>query len=547
MKEINFHQNEQDNTIPKNCLWEMTQHEQKDLGESLKKSEAQMGIFDTHCDGFDYVKFEIGHKGLWENVRKISVSGKKAHIPSNGICIIDFREKVLSAKAKDIIMESRSGKESMALYDISDLIISHIEIRKRGTVLYYFDGRIWKQLDGWETLKIITSKYNFDWHRSIQRSKWKEILSNIQTQIDEFDELETMSEDYSKYVCFRNGVYSIENDTMLKHAPEYPFTSYFNFDFNPNQRGKAKYFEQYLESASDGDKRVAKRMLQWMAYSCSELPNVKKFALVLGEPNSGKSTFADIICHIVGEENAKGIDLNGVGRFSNSDVAGMKVVTCTDLRPDKLSSNAAEWLKIQTGNDLVHAEIKYVNGSFSYRSKIKFIFASNYNVDMFDSTLRDRALIIPMKHSLLPDEIDPYLTDHIVNELQYVFVQMFDALREFIKNGMQFEDIGELENYTPRSYLYGESSVSDFFRYRCYYAPDKKISRSELYQKYENFCMDNCYEKVSKTAFGKEFAMIVKSHNEIKNGKSSGVRYYKNIGISDVNCDDNSNFEFDDD
>lgn len=469
--------------------------------------------------------------------KSIVLYGEKARIPNNALYIVACCEKQLSMTSKSVIMDSVTGQEAKALYEISNIILDYVEFRKQGSILYYFDGIIWKPLDDWETLKRITVQYQFKWHQNLRMAKWKEVYSNITMRIDEYAELEDVTERYPTCVCFRNGVYSVMDDEMLEHDPEYPFTSYFNFDFDPSDRGEAKVFNQYLKSASDGDERIATRMLQWMAYCCSELPNLKKFALILGEPNSGKSTFADIICHIVGKENVKGVNLNSVDKFSHYDVVGMKIVTCTDLRPDKISSEVAEWLKMQTGNDMVQAAIKHQSKSFSYRSRIRYIFASNYRVDMFDKTLQDRALIIPMKHSLAHEEIDYNLANHIKAELQYVFVQMFDALREFISNDMRFESIGEYEKYIPKAYRYEQDSVSEFFQWRCRYSPGEKVSCDELYSSYRDYCKINCYEIKSKNPFCKAFKDIAESHNDIKEAKVKKVRGYKNIIVANDDFD----------
>jgi phage/plasmid-associated DNA primase len=313
-------------------------------------------------------------------------------------------------------------------------------------------------------------------------------------------------------------------DTLIPHSHEFPFISYIDFDFQPDDKGRSQVFDAYVDSASQGDSRIKKRLLQWMAYCTSNLPNLKKIALVMVEPNSGKSTYGNLIKDIVGEGNSSSFNFTGLSKFSHDAMFGKLLGLSTDMNGEKISAFASEWLKMQTGGDEVYAEIKHNSTGYSYVSRCRYIIASNYRPDFNDEALDDRMLIIPMPKSLSNGEINRNLLNDIKAELQYVFCELFEVLREFIADDMQFEDIGDWEFYKPQYYTNQESDVTSFFRLRCFFDETSKISRSDLYASYLCFCTDHGCKPKTKHSFYNKFKSIARE-NDITDDTNDGRKY----------------------
>lgn len=438
----------------------------------------------------------------------------------------DYRETKddnleLSNEAAELI--EQRGKHQKALSEIAQIIRDKLLLKKIGLRIYFYKHIIWQPLLSVSQLRSITFDF-LDYHRNLNESQWTEIFKILEGWIEDYENLSIDDRQIQSLVCFKNGVYDIINDQLYSHSPQFSFISFVNFEFEPSVRGKAKTFDAYIDSISQGNEHIKKRILQWMGYCVSNLPNLKKIALVIGEPNSGKSTYGNIIQTIIGPENSTAFSFDCLNRFSHDAVFGKLIGLSTDMSGQKISAFAAEWMKNQTGGDQVWAEVKHKSLGYSYVSKCKFIIASNYRPDFNDKALDERMLIIPMPKPLLENEINRNLLNDIKPELQYVFRQLFDVLQEFIENGMHFEEIGDWEFYKPQFHTHQESTISNFFKLRCFFEKESKLSRNDLYGSYCKFCQDHALDRESEYQFFRDFKLIAKEHH-IKDDTNDGRKY----------------------
>lgn len=435
------------------------------------------------------------------------------------------------------IIEER-GKQQEALSEIAEAIMKALHIKRVDTKPYFYKDITWKPLDAKSQLR--SAAYDFiPCHRSLNDSQWGEIYKIITSRIEECPVLELLDPTIHHMVCFKNGVYDVLEDKMLPHSHKYPFNTFIDFDFKPDRRNYSEIFNAYLDTSSQDNDHVKKRMLQFMGNCCSNIPPLKKIALVMGEPNSGKSTYGNIIKTIVGQANTESFDFEHLTRFSSYPFVGKMLGLSTDMSNKRVSESAASWLKKMTGGDTVLAEKKHGDG-FSYVSKCRFILASNYYPNFADKALEDRMLVIPLPTSLQEDEINRNLLEDIKNDMQAVLRQVMDELREFIIGRYEFEGIGELEFYKPSYYSNGETQASRFFYSRCYCEEGLKLTRDEIYTAFCAFCAENGMQAISKEAFEKQFKPITKEHGIRDDTNGSNGRRYKNLAISDTDVPDAS-------
>ena len=299
---------------------------------------------------------------------------------------------------------------------------------------------------------------------------------------------------YGKQALYFIGVYDVLEDKMLPHSHKYPFDTFI--DFKPDRRNYSKIFNAYLDTSSQDNDHVKKRMLQFMGNCCSNIPPLKKIALVMGEPNSGKSTYGNIIKKIVGQANTESFHFEHLTRFSSYPFVGKMLGLSTDMSNKRVSESAASWLKKMTGGDTVLAEKKHGDG-FSYVSKCRFIMASNYYPNFADKALEDRMLVIPLPKSLQEDEINRNLLEDIKNDMQAVLRQVMDELREFIIGRYEFEGGFKTAKEAEQSYRKYEAEYKK--AYRAYHAAS--IKNLDL-KEYLVFWMDEIYRaRVENTTY----------------------------------------------
>lgn len=464
--------------------------------------------------------------------------GKPIGIPNFGGGIQKPKEKKNFCKLSPMHMQiiEERGKQQEALSEIAEAIMKALHIKRVDRKPYFYKDIIWKPLDAKSQLRSAAYDY-ISCHRSLNDSQWGEIYKIITSRIEECPVLELLNPTIHHMVCFKNGVYDVLEDKMLPHSYKYPFDTFIDFNFEPDRRNYSEVFNAYLDTSSQDNAHVKKRMLQFMGNCCSNIPPLKKIALVMGDPNSGKSTYGNIIKTIVGQSNTESFDFEHLTRFSSYPFVGKMLGLSTDMSNKRVSESAASWLKKMTGGDTVLAEKKHGDG-FSYVSKCRFILASNYYPNFADKALEDRMLVIPLPKSLQDEEINRNLLEDIKSDMQAVLRQVMDELREFIIDGYEFEDIGELEFYKPSYYSNSETQSSRFFYSRCYCEEGAKLTRDEIYAAFCDFCEEEEMQAISKEAFEKQFKPITKEHGIRDDTNGNNGRRYKNLAIADVDAPD---------
>lgn len=519
--------------------------QQKDYEEMLFGRSRPMGEFpgvDAAMDG-DFPESAITFiERVYEDepdlLMDCEVSGELSG--NNGIDAISWEgfsvpdeQKMCGTKnglSKDSLtyLESRA-KHQIVLAEIADCIQGCLHLKRIGEQIFYYRSIVWKKLVDGENLRAVTNDI-LDVHDMLNRGQFAEIYNILKGRAHSFEVLDVGSVELQYKINFQNGVYDLRKDTMYPHSPDYAFISFIPHDFHVGNPSNGSVFESYLESISLGNCAVRKRILQWIAYSVSNLPNIKKIALLLGERDSGKTTLALLISMIVGQENVQSFSFDSITRFSNDAMFGKKVGLCTDLKGSRLSAESVEWLKNQTGGDFVHADVKHSRQTYSYVSSCKYIIASNFRPDLGnDDALENRFLVIPFPKSISEEQKNYNLLHDIRQELQHIFYIAFDALREFLDGGMQFADIGEWDYYIPDFYSNQEDDVANFFRECCCLNKNGVVSRAEMYEAYCSYAEEQGFQKMSSTKFFRRFKKIA-HENGVRDDTNAGRRY-KGISV----------------
>ncbi len=422
----------------------------------------------------------------------------------------------------------KNSQPQLVLVELAEAIQENLPIKRVDSRMFYFRDKIWEPLADSALLREITLDI-LPCHDQLSTRQFNEIFKILQGKIMDYEELCLENAELQKLICFQNGIYDFMSDELKQHSSKYPFFSYIPFEFIPGEPGNGEVFDAYLDSICVGNDMVRERILQLIGYICSNLPNIKKIALLLGERDSGKTTLAKILAEIVGWENVQSFSFDGITRFTNHEMFGKKLALCTDLKGKKLSERSIEWLKNQTGGDVVFADVKFGKG-YSYVGKCKYLIASNFRPNLGDDdALENRFLIIPFPESIPENRKNPNLLENIREEMQHVFYLAFDALRRFWRDGMIFADIGDWEYYIPNYYTQLHTDVAQFFQEKCYLDKDEKTSRRDMYDSYCAYCEERGDKAMSSAKFFREFKKIARESG-ITDDTNDG-RKYKGVAL----------------
>ncbi len=202
------------------------------------------------------------------------------------------------------------------------------------------------------------------------------------------------------WINCKNGVLNIYTGEFKPHSPEFFFTWRINAEYNPESQGV--YVEKFLSSVVPPDKREL--LEEIVAYCLMPGQPYKKFFVLLGPTDSGKSTFIHLLEQFLGKDNVANLALQEIenGRFALAELVG-KLANCfADLPAKKLSE--CPRIKAITGEDTLTIEEKFQKPYFA-KIDAKLIFSANRlpEVDETDA-FWNRAVIIQFPYRFKKDE-----------------------------------------------------------------------------------------------------------------------------------------------
>lgn len=460
-------------------------------------------IFNSNDNSIPLVSFE----NMYNSFQALnSVYEGKSNIKnanrSHGAVYVPFRKK-------------KSINPSVAdINYLSRILIDKYNYMNYGKKLYKYNGKIWSRLDFEEfTTNTIDILYEENMIGMSNRN-YNELYKRIKVD----PAIQVQGEDIpnnSYYLCFRNGVYDLREDRLLKHDPKYIFFTYIDEDFDPKYNYYSNAFDSYLSSITNGIYCIRERMLDVIAYCMSDFSNLKAIPLLVGDRNSGKTTFANLISLIVGPTNCFSINLADFDKWTTACFAGKKVCLSTDLSNDTLSKYVVSQLKQLSGGDLIKAEEKNKD-PISFYNQCKIILASNYmpNLPSNDKALEERWLVVPFLKSIEKDNINRNLLNDLRMELPYIINICAKQLRKLVLNDFRFSSIGDLENSFVKDGSYidfdQDSIINAFIDKKCIISNQERSLLSDLYQSYFDFCIEQ-YEidPISTITFSKALRRIL--------------------------------------
>jgi P4 family phage/plasmid primase-like protien len=168
-----------------------------------------------------------------------------------------------------------------------------------------------------------------------------------------------------------------------------------------NETVISKYYEDWV-----GDKYPLLLQLTGYTLLAGKYP-LKSFFTIFGDRNSGKTTFANLLEKLLGEENISNETFQDLAsdkkRFSRAELFHKMANICDDL-PSEIVQETG-WIKMLTGESRIRAERKFKD-PFTFYNYAKLIFLCNDPpiVRKADEAFWDRARVIEFPNTFQKDE-----------------------------------------------------------------------------------------------------------------------------------------------
>ena len=310
----------------------------------------------------------------------------------------------------------------------------------------------------------------------------------------------------ARYIAFKNGIYDIVSGELKEFSPDIIMTNKIPWDYDP--AAYAELADKTLNKLACGDKQIRALLEECIGYCFYRRNELSKAFILTGDKSNGKSTYLDMVKHVLGEENYSALDLGELDeRFSMATMAGKLANIGDDISDDFLQGRSiANFKKLVSGNQ-VKAEIKNDPNIFFMKPTVKLLFSANDIPPMKDKTgaVMRRLVIIPFNARFSKDDpdFDPYITWKLRDEqiMKYLIRLGIEGLKRVLKNN-QFtpsEDVTEeLEEFELRNnpilLFLSETDASKIVHQPC----------KEVFRNYKIFCVERGLMEMTQPNFTRE-------------------------------------------
>lgn len=284
----------------------------------------------------------------------------------------------------------------------------------------------------------------------------KAILADDRIQVDSLG-CENM-------VCLNNGILDLNSMTFMPHNPQYLFDYKLNVTWPANWGNTTPptpVFDSFLQTASGGDPVWMRRALEIMGCILVNDCKSKKFYLLQGKGDSGKSVFGNFLRDFFDAKQVSALSLYDFdGRFSMAAIAESKLNLSMDLTNGTLTEKAAAQLKMLTGGDMISVEQKNKPIHSTY-VRCSLLFGTNHRLkaaSMNDPAFISRVCYLPFYHSVPHHLQDRNLNTKLRWEMFGVFCKAVVAYKNLVARGYEFSGS---QKFAPINAMAFGDQVSD--------------------------------------------------------------------------------------
>lgn len=162
-------------------------------------------------------------------------------------------------------------------------------------------------------------------------------------------------------VPVKNGIYSIEDQMLYPHGPQWPYRGVIAVNYDPEARCP-RWLELVERALPDKEDQQLLQLLFGMLLIGTNPAQI--MAILHGLPQSGKGVIARIMSSLVGRENTGTLRTDHLdGRFEMGRIRHKTLLYAPDVNQNFMNTQGAHLLKAITGEDPISPEYKNSNAT----------------------------------------------------------------------------------------------------------------------------------------------------------------------------------------
>lgn len=334
---------------------------------------------------------------------------------------------------------------------------------------------------------------------NLNRQKRSEVMAYLELLVNKKE----MSS--ANYIAFKNGIYDLDTDNLIKFDPSIIITNKIEFEYNPTAYNETT--DKTLNKLACNDPAIRQLLEEVIGYCFYRRNELRKSFILTGDKSNGKSTFLDMIKTLLGDDNTAALDLKELGdRFKTAELFG-KLANIGDDIGDEFIANPAVFKKLVSG-DRVNVERKG-RDPFDFNNYSKLLFSANsiprIGKGKGSEAVIDRLIIVPFdaRFSSSDPDFDPYIKYKLrqSGSMEYLIKIGLEGLKRVLKNRkfttserVQKELEEYEENNNPIIGFLKDIESDDI----------ENNPTKDIYKKYNEFCIANNFTPMSNIEFSKQ-------------------------------------------
>ena len=340
-------------------------------------------------------------------------------------------------------------------------------------------------------------------------------------------------------INLNNCVVNVITGEITDHSPDYNFL--YKLDVDYNKDAKCPNIEEFLHSVVNGrdDYNCLTEIIAYTLMSGYKFHNIFVFVGISG--HNGKSTCIKLIKKLL-SNNCSSVSMQDLAcdRFACSDLYGKRANLCADLPRTSITETGV--LKQLTGEDSFRAQEKGKK-AFTFFNSAKLIFSCNDLPEIYDRNpaIWDRLVLIDFPNQFRRNKEDKDMLSKITTKEEFsgLINICIGAIKRFISNNSftynHESTMSRWEDYREKA---SPNLVDVFFNENVEFSLDSWVSKTLLYELYQNFCEVRGITPFSNNKFSRSVIELYSKRNEVVDFRPTdidGKRIYawKGIKVSD--------------
>jgi putative DNA primase/helicase len=288
-------------------------------------------------------------------------------------------------------------------------------------------------------------------------------------------------------------------------------------------------FEQFMEEVLPC-KDVRDFVQRWMGYCLTGRSSEKKFVMLLGVGDNGKSILLELLNWLLGTYATK-IDTEMLMNHPRSPqgpspdivaLQGKRLVYANETSEGQRLADAR--IKDLTGGDTLTGRVPYGKAAITFEPTHKLMLVGNHKPVISDTSsgMWSRIVLLPFD-VVIPKELrDRQLLDKLKNEGSGILNWMLAGLTKYLESGLAIPPT--LEGATA-AYREEQDMVGEWISDHCTLGAELKCECTPAYKAFQRWCRDNGHGQPSKTT-------LTRRLNTANIKQNIGRKYYLGIDLN---------------